>query len=145
MGLILQSMTCDVIDLALLNFKAADFNVCVFLRCTIKSPPKLFWTKSWSKLLTEQKLVSWNGPEEAIAFGRNPWAKEILGRPMLDFRQITLFCFGNRLLKQKITLFSENWGAWPPRLPGHAYGLRPFTYLHMRLTVESFFNFLKSF
>jgi len=42
------------------------------------------------------------------------------GAKMLDFRQKTLFCFGYRLLKHKMTICSENfWGAWPS---GNAYG-----------------------
>jgi len=36
---------------------------------------------------------------------------------MLDFRQITLFCFGYRLLVQRMTIFSKNLGAWPPSPP----------------------------
>jgi len=39
---------------------------------------------------------------------------------MLDFRQITLFCFGYLLLKHKMTIFSENFrgGHGPLGLPG---------------------------
>jgi len=37
----------------------------------------------------------WEGPEK-------------LGGRMLDFMQITLFCFGYRLLKHKMTICSEN-------------------------------------
>ena len=33
---------------------------------------------------------------------------------MFDFRRITLFCLEKRLSKQKMTLFSKNWGACPP-------------------------------
>jgi len=41
---------------------------------------------------------------------------------MLDFMQITLFCFGYCLLKHKMTVCSENLGGpWPPRPPGYAY------------------------
>jgi len=40
---------------------------------------------------------------------------------MLHIRQITLLCFGNRLLKHKITKCSKNLRGWSSRPPGHAY------------------------
>jgi len=46
---------------------------------------------------------------------------------MLDFRQITLFCFGYRLLKHKMTICSEYLGGHGPLGPlGYSYvwGLR---------------------
>jgi len=36
---------------------------------------------------------------------------------MLDFRQITLFCFGYQLLKHKMTICSENVGGHGPLDP----------------------------
>ena len=36
------------------------------------------------------------------------------GGKILDFRQMTLFCFGNLLLKHKITICSENLGGHGP-------------------------------
>jgi len=38
-------------------------------------------------------------------------AKKFGGAKMLDFRQITLFCFGYRLFKHKMIICFENFGA----------------------------------
>jgi len=40
---------------------------------------------------------------------------------MLDFRQITLFCWENRLSKHKMPKCSETWGHGPVGPPGYAY------------------------
>ena len=48
-------------------------------------------------------------------------SKKFWGAKMLDFRQITLFCFGNRLLKHKMTKCSENFGGHAP--PGYGYAV----------------------
>jgi len=45
--------------------------------------------QQWASSVASPKI--WEGPKK---FG---------GAKMLDFRQITLFCFGNRLLKHKMT------------------------------------------
>ena len=56
----------------------------------------------------------------AQKFGRG---QKNFGEKMLHFRQMTLFCFGHRLLKHKMTTCSENLVGWPPRPPpGYAYG-----------------------
>jgi len=39
-------------------------------------------------------------------------AKKFWGGKMFHFRRIALFCLVKRLSKQKMTIFSENLGAW---------------------------------
>jgi len=45
---------------------------------------------------------------------------------MFDFRRITLFCLGYRLLKKKNSIYSyaRNWGAWPAGPPTTPMGER---------------------